>query len=146
MRKSIFILFFACLFCVGHAVADNVLTVGDVNVPQGGQATLEVGCSFDTEYTAFELQIALPDGLALLSDEDGYPIIERAFDTNHILTGNLLQSNGNYKITCRSMDNISIPTSGVLFRVTVVANAGLALGSNLGASITACEFTRTADS
>ena len=136
----------ACLACIGQAWAANILTVSDVNVPQGGQATLEVGCEFDTEYTAFELQIALPDGLSLLTDEDGYPVIEKAFDTNHILTGNLLPSNGNYKITCRSMDNISIPADGALFRVTVVADGSLELGSSLAAAITVCEFTRTADS
>lgn len=131
---------------MGQVAADNVLTVSDVDVPQGGQATIEVGCEFDTDYTAFELQIALPEGLSLLTDEDGYPVIEKTFDTNHVLTGNLLPSNGNYKVTCRSMDNISIPNSGILFRVTVHANAELELGANLAASITACEFTRTTDS
>ena len=146
MKKNVFLLLTACLLGIGQAVADNVLTVSDVDVPQGGQATIEVGCEFDTEYTAFELQIALPDGLSLLADEDGYPVIEKAFDTNHILTGNLLPSNGNYKITCRSMDNISMPTNGALFRVTVVADGSLELGRNLAARITACEFTRTADS
>ncbi len=145
MKKIVFILS-ACIFCIGQAVCGNVLTVSDVNVPQGGQATLEIGCEFEKEYTAFELQLALPTGLTLLTDADGYPVIEKAFDTNHILTGNLLPSNGNYKITCRSMDNLSIPGSGALFRVTVVADAGLVLGSSHTANITACEFTRTADS
>lgn len=144
--KRIMLLLSACMLSVWQAVAGNVLTVNNVDVPQGGQATLEIGCEFDTEYTAFELQIALPDGVSLMKDEYGYPVIEKAFDTNHILTGNLLPSNGNYKITCRSMDNISIPTEGPLFRVTVVADAGLALGTNLAANITACEFTRTVDS
>lgn len=146
MKKNVFLLLTACLLGIGQAVADNVLTVSDVDVPQGGQATIEVGCEFDTEYTAFELQIALPDGLSLLKDDDGYPVIEKAFDTNHILSGNLLPSNGNYKITCRSMDNISIPTDGALFRVAVIADGNIELGSNLAASITASEFTRTADS
>lgn len=146
MKKMIFLLLSACLLNIGQTEADNVLTVSDINVPQGGQALLEIGCEFDTEYTAFELQLSLPEGLSLLTDEYGYPVIEKAFDTNHILTGNLLPSNGNYKITCRSMDNLSIPTSGVLFRVTIQANASLALGTNHAASVTACEFTRTADS
>ena len=146
MKKYFFLLLSACLFCVGQAMADNVLTVSNVDVPLGGQATIEIGCEFDTEYTAFELQIALPEGLSLLTDEDGYPIIEKAFDTNHILTGNLLPSNGNYKITCRSMENLSIPGSGVLFRVTVLADASLDLGTSYTASVTASEFTRTADS
>ena len=136
----------ACLFCMGQAKADNILTVSDANVPQGGQATIEVGCSFDKEYTAFELQIALPEGLTLVTDEDGYPVIEKAFDTNHVLTGNLLPSNGNYKITCRSMENVSMPTNGALFRVTAKADASLAIGSVLKAGIVGCEFTRTSDS
>lgn len=107
---------------------------------------MEVGCEFDTEYTAFELQIALPEGVTLKSDADGYPVIEKAFGTNHVLTGNLLPSNGNYKITCRSMENLSMPTDGVLFRVTLVAAPGFAVGTILNATVTACEFTRTADS
>lgn len=144
--KKIFIMLTACIFSLGQVFAGNVLVVNDVSVPQGGQATLEIGGDFDTEYTAFELQIALPEGLKLLTDEDGYPIIEKAFDTNHILTGNLLPSNGNYKITCRSMDNLSIPTDGTLFRVTMQADASMAIGTTLQASIVACEFTRTADS
>ncbi|MBO7069632.1 MAG: hypothetical protein J6W52_13315 [Bacteroidaceae bacterium] len=146
MKKNIFLLLAASLLGMGHSMADNVLVVKDVDVPQGGQGTIEIGCEFDTEYTAFELQLSLPDGFSLLTDEEGYPVIEKAFSTNHILTGNLLSSNGNYKFTCRSMDNISISTSGALFRVTVQADASLALGTSLTASITTCEFTRTADS
>ena len=146
MKKKIIFMLAACLAGMGHALAGNVLTVSDVNVPQGGEATLEIGCEFDTEFTAFELQLALPEGLSLLTDGDGYPVVERAFDTNHILTGNLLPSNGNYKITCRSMENLSMPTSGPLLRVTVLADASLPLGASLSATVAACEFTRTADS
>lgn len=145
MKRIIFLLSTACCL-LGQTIAGNVLTVADVNVTQSGQATLEIGCNFDTEYTAFMLEVSLPEGLSLLTDEDGYPIIDKAFDTNHILTGKLLQSNGNYRFTCCSMDNISIPTTGVLFRVTVMADASLPLGANLAAGITACEFTRTSDS
>ena len=146
MKKIIFTLLAALIVGMGQAVATNRLTVSDVNVAQGGEATLEIGCEFDTEYTAFELQLALPDGLSLKTDDEGYPVVERAFDTNHILTGNLLPSNGNYKITCRSMDNLSMPTSGPLLRVTLLADASLAANASLTATVTACEFTRTADS
>ena len=44
------------------------------------------------------------------------------------------------------MDNISMPTSGPLLRVTLLADASIALGTNLTATVTGCEFTRTADS
>ena len=146
MKKIIFSMLAVCLLSMNEVTAENVLSVGEVNVPQGGQAQMEIGCSFDTEFTAFELQIALPEGLSLVTDEFGYPVIEKAFDSNHVLTGNLLPSNGNYKITCRSMENLSMPTSGALFSVTVKADVSLAVGTVLTGSITACEFTRTADS
>lgn len=146
MKKFFSFLTAALILGMGQTVATNRLTVSDVNVAQGGEATLEIGCEFDTEYTAFELQLALPEGLSLKTDDEGYPVVERAFDTNHILTGNLLPSNGNYKITCRSMDNLSMPTNGPLFRLTMMADASLALGTTLNATVTACEFTRTADS
>lgn len=134
--------------CLGQAGADNVLTVSDVNVPQGGQATIEIGCDFDTEFTAFELQLSLPEGLSLLCDDDGKPVIERAFDGSHVISGNLLPSNGNYKFTCYSTNENSLllPTTGALLRMTVLADGSLPMGSDLNASITATEFTRLADS
>mgnify|MGYP002624333869 CR=1 FL=1 len=148
MKKKMILMLTACFMLLGQAVADNVLTVSDVNVPQGGQATIEIGCDFDTEFTAFELQLSLPEGLSLLCDEDGKPVIERAFDGSHVISGNLLPSNGNYKFTCYSTNENSLllPTTGALLRLTVVADGSLPMGSNLNASITATEFTRLADS
>ena len=148
MKKKIILMLTACFMLLGQAVADNVLTVSDVNVPQGGQATIEIGCDFDTEFTAFELQLSLPEGLSLLCDEDGKPVIERAFDGSHVISGNLLPSNGNYKFTCYSTNENSLllPTTGALLRLTVLADGSLPMGSDLNASITATEFTRLADS
>ena len=148
MKKYIFFILIACLLNVGQMMADNRLIVSEVNVPQGGQTTIEIGCEFDTEYTDFELQLSLPDGLTLLTDEDGKPIVERAFDGSHTVTGSLLPSNSNYKFTCYSTDeaSLSMPTIGSLLRVTLQADASLTPGTNLTATITACEFTRTADS
>ena len=51
MKRNIFLLLTASLFSMGQAVADNVLTVNEVQVPQGGQARIEIGCDFDTEFT-----------------------------------------------------------------------------------------------
>lgn len=148
MKKNIFLLLSALILFMGEAVAGNVLTVRDVNVPKGGQATIEIGCEFDTDYTAFELQLSLPEGLSLLSDEDGKPIVRRAFEGNHVISGNLLPSNGNYKFTGYSTDEnaLSLPTSGSLIQVTVVADASIAIGTSLTCTVTSSEFTRTSDS
>jgi len=148
MKKSLILMLTACFIGWGPAQADNVLTVSDVNVPQGGQATIEIGCDFDTEFTAFELQLSLPEGLSLLEDEYGKPVVEKAFEGSHAVSGNLLPSNGNYKFTCYSTNesDLSMPVSGALIRVTLKADAGLAVGSEYVAKVTASEFTRTADS
>ena len=148
MKKKVILMLTACFMGWGQAQADNVLTVSDVNVPQGGQATIEIGCDFDTEFTAFELQLSLPEGLSLLEDEYGKPVVEKAFEGSHAVSGNLLPSNGNYKFTCYSTNesDLSMPTSGALIRVTLKADASLAVGADYTAKITASEFTRTADS
>ena len=142
----IFPMLTACLLCFGQAKASNVLTVSDVEIPIGGQATIEIGCDFDTEFTAFELQLALSEGLTLVTDEEGNPIVERGFEGSHEVLGNLLPSNGNYKFVCYSMDKESLPLNGTLIRVTIKADDGLQPGTTLSAGIVSCEFVRTFDS
>lgn len=148
MKKNVFLLLVACLLGMGYAVAANRLTVSDVSVAPGGQATIEIGCEFDTQFMVFEMQLSLPNGLSLLTDDDGIPIVERAFQGSHVISGRLLPSNGHYKFTGYSTDkaNLSLPTSGPLLRVTVVADANLAANTSLTATISGCEFTRTSDS
>lgn len=133
---------------VGQAIADNRLTISDVYIPQGGRTALEIGCEFETEFTAFELQLSLPEGLSLQSDEDGKPIVERTFEGSHVISGNKLSSNGNYKFTCYSTNEneLALPISGILFRVTLQANSELAIGTSLNAIVLSTEFTRLSDS
>lgn len=144
--KKILPILTACLFCIGQATAGNVLTVSGAEVPVGGQATIEIGCDFDTEFTAFELQLSLPEGLTIATSDDGKPIVERAFEGSHIVDGNLLRSNGNYKIVCYSGVKESLPTSGALLRITVKADEALSPESTLSVGIVGSEFVRTADS
>lgn len=146
ITKNTFQILTDCLFCVVQATASNVLTVSSAEVPAGGQATIEIGCNFDTEYTAFELQLSLPEGLTIATSDDGKPLVERAFEGSHIVDGNLLRSNGNYKIVCYSEGKESLPTSGALLRITVKADEALRPESTLSVGIVGSEFVRTANS
>ena len=146
MNKKISHVFAACLFCIGQATAGNVLTVSSAEVPIGGQATIEIGCNFDTEFTAFELQLSLPEGLTIATDEDGKLFVEGGFEGSHIVEGNLLRSSGNYKFVCYSMEKKSIPNSGVLLRFVVKADDTLMPGTTLAARVVSCEYVRKADS
>ena len=144
--KKVYSWLLACFALVTYTTAANVLTVGNISVPQGGQATLEVSCMFETQYTAFELELSLPEGLTLVVDEeDGKPIVTKGFVGDHALSGSRLSS-GNYKFTCYSMSHSSLPTNGVLMRVTVEADRSLSIDENLTGNLVAAEFTRTADS
>lgn len=145
-KRKIFLMLMACLFCTGKATAVNILTVSGVEMPQGGLATIEICCDFDTEFTAFELQLSLPDGLTLVTDEGGKPIVECGFEGSHVVEGNLLRSNGNYKFVCYSTEKESIPNNGALLRVVVKADDTLIPGTTLAAGIVSCEFVRKADS
>jgi len=146
MKKSLIVFVAALLSLTGKGFAGNVLTVGNVTVAQGGKATLEISGEFDTQYTAFEIELALADGLTLeVDEEDGKPIVAKGFASDHALSGNSL-SNGNWKFTCYSMTNASLPTSGVLMRLTVMASDDAVIGSYLDCGIATAEFTRLADS
>ena len=146
ITKNTFQILTACLFCVVQATAGNVLTVSGAEVPAGGQATIEIGCNFDTEFTAFELQLSLPEGLTIATSDDGKPLVECAFEGSHVVDGNLLRSNGNYKIVCYSEGKESLPTSGALLRITVKADEALRPESTLSVGIVGSEFVRTANS
>ena len=139
------ILFFSSLAWVGKAIDNSVLYVNEINIPKGGTATLEVGCSFLKEFTAFELEFSLPDGLSLLMDEEGKPIVEKSFDSDHSISGSLLM-NGNYKITCYSMTKEALPMTGPVFRVTIVADQDKEIGETFMGAIVSTEFTCLADS
>ena len=146
MTNRIYTVLLACLALATYATADNILTVGNISIPQGGQATLEVSCTFDTQYTAFELELSLPEGLSLTVDEeDGKPLVTKGFAGDHALSGSRLSS-GNYKFTCYSMSHSSLPVGGVLMRVTVEADGSHSPGESLTGNLIAAEFTRSADS
>ena len=134
MKKTIF-LTLACLYYIGHALAANTLTVGEVSIPKGGQGTIVVSCSFDKECTAFSIDMDLPDGLTIETAS-----MSLAGSSDHTAECSLL-SNGNYRFTAYSSNNEALPNNGTLFSVTVTANASLAIGENLNGQLKEIEFT-----
>lgn len=134
------------LLCAGQAMAGNVLKQRGTEVLVGGEGVVEIGCSFETGFTAFELQLSLSEGLTLVTDEDGKPVAECGFAGSHIVAGNRLASSGNYKFVCYSLDKSPLPMNGTLLRVRVKADEVLAQGSILTVSIVSPEFVRKADS
>ena len=146
MKTKIFNAMMACVLCSAQALAGNILTVSNAEVPVGGEATIEIGCDFDTEFTAFELQLSLSEGLTLVTDDEGKPVVECGFAGSHEVVGNRLASNGNYKFVCYSLEKALLPMNGTLLRVTVKADETLTSGSIISANVVGQEFVRMADS
>jgi len=61
----------ALLLVCGQAVADDVLSVKDVSLPQGSTATVEIGLSNTDEVTALQFDLILPEGLSVATNDRG---------------------------------------------------------------------------
>ena len=100
----------------------------------------------DYQYTAGQVALSLPEGLSLVSTEDGSPVVEkgnRLATTNHTIGASRL-SNGLYQFTIFSISSEVIPQSeGELFSVTLIADNNLEVGTTLEAKFVNIELSTT---
>lgn len=61
----------ALLLACGQVVADDVLSVKDVFIPQGGTATVEIELNNTDEVTALQFDLILPEGLSVATNDRG---------------------------------------------------------------------------
>ncbi|MCR5433690.1 MAG: hypothetical protein K6F20_04770 [Bacteroidaceae bacterium] len=116
------------------AQADNTVVVNPVTVPQGGTASFDIELNNDVVFTAFTMELTLPDGITYDSKVPGsrfedHGVGEGTKDgkkTFSALSGNSKPIKGN---------------SGTLITVYVTADAGLAIGTELNAKLSALTFT-----
>ena len=141
MKKILLFGFCVWLMSLGKAVAGNTLSVADVTIPKGGQATMVIACSFDTEFVGGQLDIELPvNGLITPSMDGTKPVISLAFTgTDHSLANSTVSAN-KYRTVCASLTNAAMPTSGALMSVTLNANADATVGASYEAHLTGIEF------
>ncbi len=141
MKKKIISSLMLCLLAMGQTQASDVLTVEAVTVPQGSEAILKVDCEFETQFKAFQLDIELPDGLALAVNDGGKPVCELGFEgTDHAVSSSVVAT-GKYRFVCTSNSNTLLPMSGTLLKVSVTGGAALAVGDSFEGKVTNTEFT-----
>ena len=136
----------ALLMCTGSMVADEV-SVGDVTIPQGGQATVSITLmNPDKVYTAGQMLMVLPEGITAVLKENGDPSTakgERLNGTSHTIGASHLED-GTDQFTIFSISSEAIPgTEGQLFAITVAADADLAVGTSMEGRLTNIELTTT---
>lgn len=139
MKKNFILLGLAWFLSLNHALADNFV-ISNVTVPQGGTASLVIGYSFtsETDKVGFTLSMELPEGLSLQKDGEGDPVYVKDACINKL---NILFPNEGSVAGQPSTGTSTITgTSGTLLTLTLVADASLAVSSELTVPVTKATF------
>ena len=128
-RISILVMFL--LLVVGRTFADN-LTVETVTMSAGETKQVSIGLkNSDRKYTAFQFDLALPEGITIAKNSNGKLLASLNSDRidDHTLTVTEL-GNNTYRFLAFSMSNAEFyGTSGVLLNITLQANTGISGGT-----------------
>ena len=123
-----------------QAVAATQLTVEEVSIPSGGNGRIDIHLSSDQQFTAFEMRIALPEGITYQSWEKN----DARFSDHSI--GVSCNSQGVVIVTCLSLNNtVMTGDSGWLLSILVGANPALEAGETLEGTIYGVEFATAAE-
>lgn len=144
MKKKILMLLTVLAGFVS-AYADNGISVSAVSIPQGGSVTINIELNNDDyEFTAFTFKLTLPEGLSFVLNSSGKPMSEMSdrFDETHTVTSAVSGQVGSFG--CLSGDKAAIQgKGGVLLKVPVKADAELAIGTDMEATLSEITFTTT---
>ena len=134
----------ALLVICGQAMADNVLSVKDVTIPQGGTATVEFELNNTDEVTALQFDLTLPDGLSVATNEQGRLAFAKSQRIEeHSL---MMQENepGEYRVLLYSTNLYLIEgNSGPFMTLTIQATPNLPEGTTLTGQLTGILLTKT---
>ena len=105
-----------------EAIAQNALTVGEIQLPQKDEATLTVNFQFDAAnaYTAYQFNLELPSDLEFVMKEGTEAVYVKGdcYNDGHSITANL--NEGLLKVVCLSTDDQPLKgTSGILLQFTI---------------------------
>ncbi|MBQ9666551.1 MAG: hypothetical protein IJV33_08765 [Bacteroidaceae bacterium] len=143
--KKIFMLLTALLTYCGGAVAEDGLAVQDVNISQGGEATLEITLeNATTAFAAFQFNVQLVDGITVVTNDKGKFVYEKGarLDEDFTLSVSKLEEPNMYRALGYYTEKQAIPgTNGAIVKLTIKADAALAIGSTYECKLTGINLT-----
>lgn len=144
MKKILMLLTALAAWC-GSAKADG-LVVQDISVPQGGMAILEIALENPTTpFAAFQFNIQLAEGITVSTNDKGKFVFERGdrLDEDFSLSMSQPDPNSNtYRVLGYYTETQPIAgTTGTIIRVTIQADASLAVNSSHTCQLTAINLT-----
>lgn len=136
--KNILFLLSAWLICSLSANATDKVVAANASLPQGGTGTIDIALNNEQEFTAFQMQLTLPEGVNFVMNNKGNPTFKKGdrYD-DHSLSSSALGV-----FTCISFSLTPIDgTEGLLLSINVSANANTEVGKTLKATLSNIEFT-----
>ena len=143
--KKIFMLLTALVAYCGGAMADG-LEVQDVNISQGGEATLEIALENPvTEFAAFQFNVELAEGVTIATNDKGKFVYEKGERLDEEFSLSLSQPDAlvnTYRVLGYYTETQPIPsTTGAIVKITIKADAALAVGSTHVCKLSAINLT-----
>lgn len=145
--KKIFMLLTALVAYCGGAMADG-LEVQDVNISQGGEATLEIALENPvTEFAAFQFNVELANGITVATNDKGKFVYEKGARLDEEFSLSLSQPDAlvnTYRVLGYYTETQPIPsTTGAIVKITIKADATLAIGTTHVCKLSAINLTET---
>ena len=145
MKKKLISLCAISLLATAHVSGGVTLTVPEVTVAPGGTANVVINFDLGTPaYTAYQFDIAYPQGISSLNDEEGNPdfvegdVYARSHNVSSIYTAKGLD-----RFQCFSVSSAPLTAqNGTLLTLSVGAKASMAEGT-YQATISPIEFVQT---
>lgn len=145
--KKIFMLLTALVAYCGGAMADG-LEVQDVNISQGGEATLEIALENPvTEFAAFQFNVELAEGITIATNDKGKFVYEKGERLDEEFSLSLSQPDAlvnTFRVLGYYTETQPIPsTTGAIVKITIKADATLAIGTTHVCKLSAINLTET---
>lgn len=143
--KKIFLGFFALLSFTTSVLADG-LTVPTVSIQPGKASSVQVSLNNSGEsYRAVLFTLTLPAGISVVSDEFGEPVITAdavvAAAGYSVSANQLTDASYRFAVVSTSGDEIIPAACGPLFTFTIKAEATMATGTELTATLSEIKLT-----
>ena len=144
MKKIIFLLAVLTAWC-GRAAAEG-LTVQNITIPKGGEATLEIALENPTtEFAAFQFNVELASGITVALNGKGkldYTKGERLDDDFTLSMSQPDTEVNTFRVLGYYTETQAIPgTGGAIIQITLKADAALEEGEELDCKLSAINLT-----
>jgi len=142
MKRMKFLFLPALFLGMANVHAADVLTVDNVTLPQNGEVALELKAQLETNFTQFQVEIVLDEGLGVALNKSSRPWGELGDteSTDHTISSSTPAAH-TFRYVVSSMTQTRLPDSEVLLRVKIVPDGTPEVGTVLNGTITGILFS-----